>query len=359
MELSPTNEKVPPISTPDNGFDIESLAGRFKWETTELKLENITVEIDSFKQQHPELQLPSTQKLVESVQSAFDLADEVYRAMRPKDDTTKPDLIYHGPAHTKLTSMWIMRAYLGCVASQPEIVFDQKEFDLWLTMGAMHEIEDWWNLAMAKEGQSISFEVSTEANQIIDKHLENKGLSQYDYERVIVMDDFTKQPEEVLAKLKTKIKADKKHGKLDKNSLFTLDNDLRIIETGVELIHGTDFLQITNPNYRAVIMWKLRQGVCKSNLGALAFALEAKRFRPKALSNAKWTNEDEKLVWEKVGTDPFFFNEMAMPRVNPILPYLDAYYGGKTNNLARQRLKWIEKIVKQAHSFDALAQLNG
>ena len=382
------------IQTPNQEIapkTLEDVTEEFEWDKSELEPGRIVDDINSFYDRNPDLGLPEKENILSSLNLAFGISRKVYEILREDDaDGLIPKLSYHNLTHAQLTALWAFKEYLGYCAEEKrtnvDFRFNQREFDLILTTVALHEIDDWWNLTKSEEmtGDDSSDEKNEMnrrmevAKEKIIEHLKEKGLSKYDFNIAIGLDDFIKTPDQVFSETVKIIRAinsgeemtdvsflldidkDEKDEEKRKSMYLNSNNPEDLIRRGTAISCSADFMQVINDEYTRLVTVLFPDGTERViNIGAIILALECIDVRPNAAGRLKWVKKEKtaignvlKLDWQKIGTSSLFYNKTTWPRIFSTLHYLDQFYGGYEKNKAREKLEEMSSKVEFMEEHD-------
>lgn len=279
-----------------------------------------------FKKRRPDIPI-DPKDVADKLEAANALGAKCYKMLNR-------GLVYHDDIHAEITAVVGTEMLIGRFAKLvEEPKFKQYSDRDPALMGdilkvatvayALHEAEDWWNLA---ENASVLPSIKEE----ILKNLKDMGINPNDINRIIMLDIFseplpasiTKAAGENLEKPFLPVPPDAPPSVLDR-----LPKDPEFIYAIYDALGGpmrsADFLQVINNRYKEPVALKDVNGqIINKNvpIGAVALAQEFLDLRPNALKFAKWDVYDEKgkimIAWDKVDISEFYFDKVLMPNVN-------------------------------------------
>ncbi len=303
----------------------EEIARNFRWDTSVFEKSSLEKDFEYFYRRYPHFPLgrPTLSKILEE---SFGLIDQVW-------ETLSLPLPYHNSDHAKNTGVIGLELAMGGVESS-FLAAGFPNFDkimrIFSFFGFLHEIDDWWNLPSLKDAGGQ--ERMEKAKQLIGQYLGLHGLSPYDFDRFLRLDNFSESPAAALEKARTLAPTEGFLGMATSGEHFSFIDELPTEERDYlwqifsRSINAADFLQVVNLAYLQPAEVSLAEGgkhlTC---CGQVVLAEEMNRWRPKALANLGWQAEGGKVNWEKVIPAASFIEDVALPRITPALPYLDCF----------------------------------
>ena len=272
---------------------------------------------------------------------SFDFCGTVYNdILFPKGS---PQLPYHDLNHALITSITAQKIFLGGLLFESEA----KKFSLpssnklaslhhiFSLVSSFHEIDDWWDKPYPNTSGEHNPNIA-KAKSTIAQHLKKLGLSSHDFNRLLVLDDFREKQEVSLQK---SLDLKKGEGFLPEDETpslldqFTLEERKIILKVASGALCASDFLQVINPAYLQPV--KLILDKEKKSFDGLAgpyvLAWEMKDWRKKALQPAGFGLDDGTVHWEDVNLSSGFFQNVALPRINSGLEYLNSFSPAEYN----------------------------
>jgi hypothetical protein len=307
-----------------------TVAEGFRWANHLIAPRNIAQKFDAFAVQN---QFPVDGKsLTQICLQSFGFCDSVYnKTLFPPG---APRLPYHDLNHGLITSITAQKIFLGGLAQEEKngkIKLAPKErvarlHALFSLVSSFHEIDDWWNLPYpGTEGKENPY-IEQAKDQIV-KHLTTLGLSAYDFNRLLVLDDF-RESQDACLKKSIELKPEDK-GFLKNNNVpslldsFLPDERECILTIASKGLCAGDFLQVINPAYIQPINMNVDGHIYEGHAGPFVLADEMSKWRPNALVPPGFGNpEDRTVYWDKVKLTLGFFEGVALPRINSGLDYL-------------------------------------
>lgn len=281
--------------------------------------------LNDFFKIHPEL-LPtlSPKKITKIIQEGLKLTNTAWRTLFPK----KSELFYHNKDHAIITGVTALELFLGAVAChQLYNLSDLEKILHTLYIAALlHEIDDWWNLPTLhqQKGYSQRFE---SVKKLIKQYLEKNRISSVDFNRILILDNFNKPPQESIFEAQ---KFPPQKGFLKTNTSSSLIDNLPsriqylVWEIFSNCLNAADFLQVINSTHMTQVKIDIDGKIYTKRYGPVVLALECQRLRPKALANLGWTNSQGEIDWKKITTTQEFL-KFAKKRIIPAVPYLETF----------------------------------
>ena len=266
---------------------------------------------------------------------SFDFCGTVYNdILFPKGS---PQLPYHDLNHGLITSITAQKIFLGGLISESEakkFSLPSKEklaslHHLFSLVSSFHEIDDWWDLPYPNTEGKHNPNIE-KAKSSIAQHLEKLGLSSHDFNRLLALDDFREKQE---VSLKKSLDLKRGEGFLPEDETpslldqFTLEERKTILKVASGALCASDFLQIINPAYLQPVKLILDKEKRSFDglAGPYALAWEMQQWRRNALEPAKFGLPDGTVFWKDVNLSSGFFQNLALPRINSGLKYLNSF----------------------------------
>jgi hypothetical protein len=252
----------------------------------------------------------SEQEIIGETMLADKLAEWCFAELGLKEistDESETMLPYHGIQHARNTLYGGMKLFLPKLAEMAQrLNMDAQEQAYWTRVAAvtlvMHEIDDWWVPALQGRGGERLARVKA----VIERYVEEAGISQGDFNDYIRLDHYNKNVEEMMGEIRSRKEKpflDQRDGRGE-----MINRRPEMVKMLGETVVQADFMQVVNPRYRErrKIMHKGR--AIEVMGGSLALALEMILYKPSYLPKS-WieiVNGRKQLAWNKIGADQQF-----------------------------------------------------
>jgi hypothetical protein len=254
---------------------------------------------------------------------------------------------YHNLGHVQWILIHALKAEVGRQLLAEEKFVDLERVKLIASVALFHEVEEWWIHNVYKGYRDA-------ITSQIQYFLQRNNIDLLNFDRVLALSDFGKSLTETLA---TTLQApSEKKGLITGGELHIKEQDIagkiQYLRSIAEIIRGADYAQCLDLAYQKKV--KIRytdQGTKEEKelalpAGSVLLALEFERLRPKALVKFGW-GERGRIAWERVGPDSYFYKEIFLPDISPLLKYWEAYYRDSPKKPYSERLGAFETIVKE------------
>lgn len=347
----------------EGGREPELVAREFKWNLDFAEPEKVRIDLENFINQHRGFSLP-VETLFQIYQETEKILESTWQELFPSGSHEAKLLIYHNLEHAIATGTWAGQIFLGALVKEGliEKLPGEHLVPLLRTLylvAFFHEIDDWWNreelvAGQSEEGKTAFKERFERVRAGLAKRLQEEGVSIFDFDRFLRLDDFRKLPKECVADARKMRPEDGflgsyagKTASLIDALPLTANEKEKLWEIIAISLQCADFLQIINPSYMRMVTIQVGEETLEKLWGPIALAQECSRVRPNVLEGWGWGNK-EAIDWRNVGMSQGFF-DLATSKIKPGLPYLEEFSSEKVG-LINKRLGVIEQIVSSQSS---------
>ncbi|MGB9911590.1 MAG: hypothetical protein ACPLKP_03275 [Microgenomates group bacterium] len=302
------------------------IAKQFHWDFNWLNLNQSEKEIDNFLANQSKFFPSNPQKILEIFQDGISLTNKAWQTLFPQS----PPLYYHNQDHAVITGIITFKLFLGAIVyHQLKISRAENLIQLIYLVSLFHEINDWWNLPSLRQEKGYSQRFNEVKNLILHYFKENQ-LSSFDFNRLLLLNNFNKSPLEGIFEAKNLNPKDKENF-LPLNNVPSLIDSLSssyqnlLWQIFSNCLNAADFFQVLNPAHKKEVNILVGNKIYPNKRqGAVVLAVECQKIRPKALKKLGWANKEGKIDWNKVKTTKEFLI-FAKERIKPALPYLEFF----------------------------------